>query len=404
MKLLKEDKLEEKIPRDLAKANYIKRPSRRNTDEKQVDYENSTYETLDPATAFKMWHDGDYSNILVLVKDTYDQNHLVKFRDKGKVDVDYNFDIKKPFTNRNGAPVSDIKRMNIKHLFDVAEKIYLKNEVPYNKDKLDKNIRLNDYSDELRNTKQRYYGDNKLVTIGDFSGDKWFIPDTGAHSGEDGRPRKIYDMGDHPIGQSVARSKQGFVDAERRLDNRTELLNTWQNKKKRDRSLSMVDYLIAQNNGDKLLADLHSAKQKYRNQRIYSRDLSQISAFQSKRRQLWNLQDKLRDTEDALKTSEEELADVRDNRYTSNSYQDNKYEADRYKRRIEELKHDLEYYEGLLKKYEDALDDKNIDKDIADKTDGVNRLKQESDNIKAEIKNLIGKKTESLQLDESLFN
>lgn len=172
MKLLKEDKLEEKIPRDLAKANYIKRPSRRNTDEKQVDYENSTYETLDPATAFKMWHDGDYSNILVLVKDTYDQNHLVKFRDKGKVDVDYNFDIKKPFTNRNGAPVSDIKRMNIKHLFDVAEKIYLKNEVPYNKDKLDKNIRLNDYNDELRNTKQRYYGDNKLVTIGDFSGDK----------------------------------------------------------------------------------------------------------------------------------------------------------------------------------------------------------------------------------------
>lgn len=380
MKLLKEQKLEEKIPRDLAK-KYIRNDTRRKTYSDAIDYDKSTYEQIDPDTAFKMWKDGDYKNLLVLVDTKRGEQELVKFRDQGRVDVNYNFDITKPFMNRNGTAVYDIKRMNIRHLLNVADKIYLKDEVCISPDKINKNRSVPAYKQPTVDAKG-----NQIIA--DYSGDDWFIPDTGAHSAMDDRPELNTWANTNTY---TAKGELKSINA--KITNRQKTINNFKDEKARYRNKSMLDYIIALNSEDKLNQQLTKAKQKLRDQRIYSRDFSQISTLKAGRRQLIDLQKKLKNYDIILNQAEQALDDMTVNRYSSDEYQFNKSKVDRITSKIKDLQSEIDELNKELSTYQSKIDEEGIDAIIKTQTDKVNDIKSWVDDTKNSIKNLTGRKT-----------
>ena len=122
--MLTEEVLDEKIPKDLAKA--YKGASYRGRSGANTDLENSTYEVIDdPDKAYKLYKQDPRSVRLLF------NGQLIDFRDDGRPsDVHRNqwLGNDKMFTNRNGKAVRDTMYIPPKELFRRADKIYLTNE------------------------------------------------------------------------------------------------------------------------------------------------------------------------------------------------------------------------------------------------------------------------------------
>lgn len=122
---LEEEVLDEKIPKDLAKA-YKGAGNYKGRSGSNTDLENSTYDVIDdPDKAYKLYKQDPRSVRLLF------NGQLIDFRDDGRpsdTHRDQWLDSDKVFTNRNGKIVRDTMYIPPKELFRRADKIYITNE------------------------------------------------------------------------------------------------------------------------------------------------------------------------------------------------------------------------------------------------------------------------------------
>ena len=124
-------KLDEKIPKDLAKS--YKRADNSPFDSyepmstrKQPDFEAAEYTEITPEEALAYKKSGDVSNLRIMV-----DGSLVRFHPDGSVAnrTELGWGARdKIYTNRNGKKVSDTKYMPFSHIVKIADKIYYTNE------------------------------------------------------------------------------------------------------------------------------------------------------------------------------------------------------------------------------------------------------------------------------------
>lgn len=170
---LEESFLTEKIPSDLAKA--YKKNKRTVQNYNNIDFENADYTEISPEEAKKKFKEEPWSIKLLI------DGNLVDFRDNGYHSIEnrvYVTDRDKMYVKKNGDVVNDTARMPIKHLFDIADKIYYTNERTATRDpqllqtRADNKPRINDtrnlVGDRERGTldPNSYYS-SRLTSISD---------------------------------------------------------------------------------------------------------------------------------------------------------------------------------------------------------------------------------------------
>jgi hypothetical protein len=165
--------LNENLPSDLAKAyrnssqsysqeiNYYDTFNRQLTDRKssKVDFKNSTYDELSKEEAARRLKDRDNVESLRLIVN----GKLITFEDKGGYgDGKYYRALYQPYfienlpydlgyENKNGNRVYDSRKIPVKHLVDIATKIYDAHEVPIS-DEIEqrrKNTELKDREEDV---------------------------------------------------------------------------------------------------------------------------------------------------------------------------------------------------------------------------------------------------------------
>lgn len=121
--VLTEEVLDEKIPKDLAKAYKNARYQGRSGG--MTDLENATYREVSPEEGYKLYKEDPRQVRLLL------GNVLVDFRDDGRPSPEHRdqyVDSAHQFVNRNGKVVRDTMYIPPKYMFTVADKIYVTNE------------------------------------------------------------------------------------------------------------------------------------------------------------------------------------------------------------------------------------------------------------------------------------
>lgn len=121
--VLTEEVLDEKIPKDLAKA--YKNAMYQGRSGGMTDLENATYREVSPEEGYKLYKEDPRQVRLLL------GNVLVDFRDDGRPSPEHRdqyVDRAHQFVNRNGKIVRDTMYIPPKYMFTVADKIYVTNE------------------------------------------------------------------------------------------------------------------------------------------------------------------------------------------------------------------------------------------------------------------------------------
>lgn len=117
--------LNEAIPKDAIRA-YKRHYNPSNTSSSALDYQNSNLTEISPDEALKLITAGQGENIRMLVG-----NQLVKLNTRNYGDKDFRnqwLDRDKAYTTKKGNTTTDTMHMPAKHLFTIADKIYVADE------------------------------------------------------------------------------------------------------------------------------------------------------------------------------------------------------------------------------------------------------------------------------------
>ena len=392
----------------------------------RVDFQNAQYDEISPEEGKEVWKDDPQSLILVITG-ADGNDHAVKFREDGKVDIDpnygnYRFDLPrdKAYVKRDGTRVVDVFKAKINHLLSIAKKIYKSNEHLVKKDQdllnarkqnpesprntdLDKRNIISDAQDAgrkslvlLNKLKDPYgvFGRNTNLKL---------IPDEIKYDEDTGKSTWVSSYGGT---HSADEWKSMFIDYFNRWGSADyDTFNTW------------LAYLLASQKGDRTYRNPTEKEIKdwYNLSDNWRKDAKAKIRYLDAERALREPKDRVTKAIHDAKQLEYQLKNSQSNKDSFISPErrasreaDITWYINRYKSRLMDILKELEEYEMRLDDLdaEDAKKVKEFDDEIADLTKKIADAKQEYTNTMnngAYTNSAFGRKVpESLQEEKSL--
>ena len=144
--VLDEEKLEEKVPKAIAP--HFKRLGRRAKDAGRLDLDKSEFKQIsndEGLAIYKRNNPEELTKLYLIIGSRRDDDRVVKFSADREPYVanDSDFIVDKPYTNRNGRVINNLKAINRPYLFSIAKAVYYLDKPVYvSADTLAKNQRL----------------------------------------------------------------------------------------------------------------------------------------------------------------------------------------------------------------------------------------------------------------------
>lgn len=126
--LTESEKIEEKLPKDLARAyNHNGRDLKSRFTDK-IDYENANYTEITPEEAIEYRRQGKAGNIRAIIS-CYDHSQALEFRASDGYCYSSGYvDHSKAYTNKSGKTTTNVKEMPFSYVMKIADKIYYTDE------------------------------------------------------------------------------------------------------------------------------------------------------------------------------------------------------------------------------------------------------------------------------------
>lgn len=343
-------RLDEKIPKDLAKS--YKRAGNSPFDSydsmssgKQPDFEAAEYTEITPEEALAYKKSGDVSNLRIMV-----DGSLVRFYPDGSVAnrTELGWGARdKIYTNRNGKRVSDTKYMPFSHIVKIADKIYYTNEG---------DTKISPEKMARRDDRDLRYANLKL----------------GAERKGWGSPSSAKkDIRDYE--KYLAKSQ----DALRKLEAEWEAGNISRNEYEK-RKASIEDSI----GYDK--RSLYRAIGQRADRRAEARNFVGNREAQSAVNKFRDLKNSLSFAKSSAKRAEEKLSTMKDGRADSATYKYDREQLARYKKQLA----DAQYW---IKHYESKLSDDSVGADIAKQEAELDSKLAEVQSISDQISAMLSK-------------
>lgn len=361
IKSIKESMLDEKLPKDLAKAyNRDDDYSRRsNHTYNTTDYENADYEEITPERAIELRRQGAVGDIRAII-----DGNLVTFR---AYDGYCNRNVEvwgdKAYTTKTGKTIRNTRDMPFSHVMKIADKIYYTNELRTNisADKLKRRDTTDDYYFTGGSDPDNYWNSNHYGDIVRVSGSQ----DTGKHLkgySKKGREYKSY-LDDAKEYRERLRNLQSQYDAGDISRNEYEARKTSLQK----------NYDLAMNNAYRTKPDKNT-----------NSPLA-VAYAQRNMNKYRALKTTVAKTLSAIQTQEKKLNDLKTNASNSDTYSS-------YRDRIAKLKSEMQSIQKQIEYYEREISADSVNKDTQQAEAEFNRLSDRYSNAVSELNALIGRK------------
>lgn len=368
---LSEDSLQERIPKDLAKAYNDARVhsyATRNYDSTgKVDFENSEYTEITPEQALAMKKEGTLSTVKALVN-----GELVTFYNDGTQDnyIQY-LPHNKKYTTRTGRDEYNSKYVPLKHILNVADKIYVADEKTVDPEKMKARLGLD--------ADGRYAGD-QYDPSGHYSSQRDANLELGKHRRDGWGTYSDFDKKYHQ------RAKDKLADLEARWEAGDISRNEYEKYK-----ASYQDEIDKYEG--RRLKDLQYNRDRRADARNYASNIEATSAV----RTFKQLKKDMKSTQSNIDRAAAKVADLKANASNSSEYDYAKKELSKLKSQLWDIQHRIDYYE---KRLADAENGTEVAKYEAEMQDYLNQLS----NAQSELDRLLRRNTnESLTEDASKY-
>lgn len=361
---LEEDVLQERIPKDLAKAYDKARVhsyATRNYDSTgKVDFENSEYKEITPEEAMALKKEGGLNAVKALIN-----GELVTFYSDGSQDnfIQY-LPHNKKYTTRTGRDEYNSKYVPLKHILNVADKLYLADEKTVDPEKMkarlgvgeDGRFKSDEYDPSGRFGSQR----DANLELGKHRRDGW---------GSYGDFEKKYHQ----------RAKDRLADLEARWEAGDISRNEYEMYKAKY-SDDVAEY------ESKRLKDIQYKRDRRADARNYASNIEATSAV----RTFKQLKKDMKSTQGYIDRAAAKVADLKANASNSSEYDYAKKELSKLKSQLWDIQHRIDYYE---KRLADAENGAEVAKYEAEMQNYLNQLS----NAQGELDKLLRRgKNESL--------
>lgn len=351
---LEEDALQERIPKDLAKAydkSRVHSYATRNYDSMgKVDFENSEYTEITPEQALAMKKEGTLSTVKALVN-----GELVTFYNDGTQDnyIQY-LPHNKKYTTRTGRDEYNSKYVPLKHILSVADKLYVADEKTVDPEKMkarlgvgeDGRFKSDEYDPSGRFGSQR----DANLELGKHRRDGW---------GSYGDIEKKWHQ----------RAKDKLADLEARWEAGDISRNEYE-KYKAQYSADIDEY------ESKRLKDIQYKRDRRADARNYASNIEATSTV----RTFKQLKKDMKSTQGYIDRAAAKVADLKANASNSSEYDYAKKELSKLKSQLWDIQHRIDYYE---KRLADAENGAEVAKYEAEMQNYLNQLSDAQNSINA---------------------
>lgn len=367
MKFLKEDfnKIEEKLPKDLARAYRNDEYKKRNMDGKYetTDYEKAEYTEITPEEAIAYKRRGQINNLRIIVDTPYNGKLWVQYYSDGTCATSKELSVSDRYVTKTGKKITNVKYMPFAHVVKIAKKIYYtdENKVQISPEKL----KRRDFDNS-----HYHYIDPDNIYAGHY-GDSIFALGNDRHSGKHKERHYYYD--DKYYRKKAMEYKKDIKDLQTEFDNgdiskndyesRLELYTGWYND-------AMKDY--------------YSSLQGHRNARARDKFADDATRMQSNLNKFKALKAHIKRDKDDLKSYQNTLADMQANGEKASKYSYTIERIDQLKQKISDLRSQIYYAQRALDACEKELTDdaqaadiQNYLNKIEDKTAKITNLQNE---------------------------
>ena len=378
--LLETFKLEERIPKDLAKAyrtadfNYISSPNRFNIKHltnpadiedsnyggMYIDYEAANYVEVTPAEALQLRKEGKAGQLRLVMKN----GELVTFDSYGKPDKNNwtNLSWRDAYTRSSGKEIVDTRYIPVPHLLKVAKKIYLTDETshPIDQDKLNRRL-----------------------------------DPTYRHIGKEGhmKTRDDYEWGKSHL-KYVDKSIAAIKDLKQRYADGDISRNDY------ERQLKSLQHSV-----DSDFAYAHKYMGAYRDKKAGDRYTHSKDHIQKRIQDFKRLKQEAEDVKYRVSRMEKQIADTKEKGGDASNYSWERSRIDKIKSEIERLQRELQYYTGRISDTRVQADLDELEKNYEKQSNYLADINKQLDVIMRRSNNSVKESVEVVEKSshESLF-
>lgn len=358
IKSIKESKLDEKLPKDLARAynrdDSYRRRSDRNGD--SVDYENADYEEITPEKAIELRRQGAVGDIRAIIN-----GDLVTFRAyDGYCNRNVEVWGNKAYTTKTGKTINNTRDMPFSHVMKIADKIYYTNE-----------LRTHISDDKL---KRRDKTDDYYFTGGADPDNYW----SSSHYGDRVRVSGATDTGKHLTGYGrKGREYKGYLDDAKEYKERLRRLQAQYDAGDLSKNEYEARKTSLQRNYDLAMQSAYRTKP----DRNTNSPLSVVYA-QRNLNKYKALKATVNKTLSAIENQDKKLKDLKANASNSDKYS-------YYRDRIAKLKAEMQSIQKQIEYCEQEMSADSVNKDTQEAEIEFNRLSDRYSNAVAELNALM---------------
>ena len=326
--------LTEKIPKDLAKAyrdaNHWSYANRNSDFTNKIDLENSTYTEISPEEALELKKDGKLNTVRALV-----DGHLVTYYNDGQSEYFTELPRAKKYTTRTGRDEYNSKYVPLKYVLNVADKIYVANEVT-NPEKMATRLSL----DDKGGTPEHIYD-----STGTFDSERA----ANRALGKD----KYYSSFDRYDADQLERYRANLADLEKR----------WE-----DGDITRKEYEQSKERYARWIGELETKKRKEGNYikdkraaaRNYSSDISATSAMRTYKR----LKSEIKSAKASADRYQAKIDDIKASGSKSSEFEYASKQVSELRYKLREIQNKLSYYEKVLSDAEDGTKAAEYEKEM----------------------------------------
>lgn len=361
--------LTEKIPKDLAKAYTASGNTQWAHKDgdfiNKVDYENSEYTEITPEQALELKKEGNLSKLRAVV----DGQLVTYYNDGTSNDYIQYLNTKNKYTTRTGRDEYNTKYIPLKHILNIADKLYTADEVTVDAQKMKDRLHLDD---------------------GNYRPDEIY-----------GLPNNISSERGAQLELGKKRSNNSISDfgtweanlLERTKNRLAEIENLWN-----EGSVTRQDYEKRKNLYLKDIADLESKKAKSeqdkRNKRASARNFASNVDATSALRTFKRLKAEMKSAESCVNRYQNKIDELKNNGANSPEFSYVKTQVSKLRFELADIKRKLAYYEEQLAKAENG-------EAIAQNEVEMNKYLQNMMDAQRELATLMNKRVKEESLTES---
>lgn len=361
--------LNEKIPKDLAKAYTASGNTQWAHKDgdfiNKVDYENSEYTEITPEQALELKKEGNLSKLRAVV----DGQLVTYYNDGTSNDYIQYLNTKNKYTTRTGRDEYNTKYIPLKHILNIADKLYTADEVTVDAQKMKDRLHLDDGN---------YRPDEIYGLPNNISSER----EAQLELGKKRSNNSISDFGTWEANQ-LERTKNRLAEIE----------NLWN-----EGSITRQDYEKRKDLYLKDIADLESKKAKSeqdkRNKRASARNFASNVDATSALRTFKRLKAEMKSAESCVNRYQNKIDELKNNGANSPEFSYAKTQVSKLRFELADIKRKLAYYEEQLAKAENG-------EAIAQNEVEMNKYLQNMMDAQRELATLMNKRVKEESLTES---